>query len=193
MKLVFVVGGAIALVADLVSYYTKIDSFQLLEAAIAIGGITLVILGVIQKKERAWTVQPQPQPVYQAMAKAPVPVSEPKADTGRILRTVPDENAFYFYKMLHYYLDVKAKNLVEFFEKLKTIDADSIAFHVSRGDFREWFRTTLGDADLAGQVSTLGEKKVSGSGEELRTKITNIVQTRLTEMVERKPPSLGGG
>lgn len=165
----------------IISYSGKMQSLQAVGGVLAIVGFAFLVAGFIGKKKRIERVQEQAQPVYHAVQKPKMPDSI-KAESGRILRNVPDENAFYFYKMLHYYLDVKARNLAEFFEQLRTIDADSIAFHVSRGDFGNWFRTTLGDAGLAGSVSTLGENGVRDSGEELRTKVANMVQTRLTNL-----------
>lgn len=98
----------------------------------------------------------------------------------RVLRTVPYENSFFFYKMLDYYLDARARNLEEFLEQLKTIDAQSIAFHVSRWDFGNWFMTTLGDATLARTISNF--KDSTSDGEELRSKILNVVQSRLVRL-----------
>jgi hypothetical protein len=185
MKKAFIIGGTAVLFLDFVSYYTRIDGSILVQAGLAIAGVALLSIGLVRKRPKTWTaqVQPQPEPIYHAMPRVPQPTIDPKAKSEQILRTVPDENAFYFYKMLHYYLDVRAKNLAEFFEKLKTIDADSITFHISRGDFREWFRTTLGDDDLARQVSSLGEKDARSSGEELRANLANMVQARLTSLV----------
>jgi hypothetical protein len=187
MKSVFLVAGGAVLLVDLVSYYTRIDSSLLVQAVLAITGIALLMFGFTKKKERNWAGVQQPQQVtYHSVPKTtmllPADPKAPDNDSERILRTVPDENAFYFYKMLHYYLDVRAKNLAEFFERLKSIEVDSIIFHVSRGDFREWFSTTLGDSDLARQVSTLGENDTQRSGEELRSQLASIVQTRLSAL-----------
>jgi hypothetical protein len=183
MKFGLAIGGAIMLILGLIiSYYAKTQSLQVVGVILAIAGFVLPIAGFIGKKEKTLTVQQQVQPVYHSVQKIKEPVSDLKAESGRILRNVPDVNAFYFYKMLHYYLDVKARNLAEFLEQLRTIDAESIAFHVSRGDFGNWFGTTLGDADLAGLVSTLSGNRVRASGEELRVKLANMVQTRLTSL-----------
>jgi hypothetical protein len=101
---------------------------------------------------------------------------------AKILRTVPDANAFYFYKMLHYYLDVRARNLDEFLEQLKTIDATSLAFHVHRGDFANWFLTTLGAATLARSISTLARDSTNLASETLREKLASTVQMRLARL-----------
>ena len=102
---------------------------------------------------------------------------------ARILRTVPEENAFFFYKTIGYYLDVKARNLEEFAEKLKTIDPASISFHLSRWDFGNWLTTTVGDATLAKLVSTLKDSGNSAAdGEQLRSKIATLVSARLSRL-----------
>ncbi|MDH2900047.1 MAG: hypothetical protein PXY39_03670 [archaeon] len=97
---------------------------------------------------------------------------------ARILRTVPDENAFYFYKEIGYYLDAKARSLGEFLSELKTIDIASIEFHEQRGDFENWFLTTLGDATLTKEAHLCKAKK----GEELRNSLSAFVSARLTRL-----------
>ncbi len=99
---------------------------------------------------------------------------------ARILRTVPDENAFYFYKTIDYYLDVRARNLDEFLEQLKSIDPASIEFHISRHDFGKWFVTTLGDATLARSVSTLSDTNLPF--EQLRERLISLVQMRVARL-----------
>jgi Family of unknown function (DUF5752) len=102
---------------------------------------------------------------------------------SKILRTVPDENAFYFYKTIGYYLDVRARSLEEFSEKLKTIDSESIAFHLSRWDFGNWLMTTVGDATLARLVSTLKDAGSSAlDAEQLRGKLSSLVHARLSRL-----------
>ena len=55
----------------------------------------------------------------------------------------------------------------------------SVEFHFKRGDFALWISETLGDNELANEIS-----KVSKTirGEELRTTIHQIVETRLTKL-----------
>ncbi len=97
---------------------------------------------------------------------------------AKILRTVPDPNAFYFYKQLGYYLDVKARSLGEFLETLYTIDLASIEFHSGRGDFENWISTTIGDATLTRQIYSCRAKK----GEELRNSLISFVSSRLNRL-----------
>jgi hypothetical protein len=97
---------------------------------------------------------------------------------ARILRTVPDENAFYFYKRIGYYLDIRARSLFEFQQKLRYINIVSVEFHAERGDFENWFLTTLGDATLTRQAYSCKTKR----GEELRKSLLSFVEARLTRL-----------
>jgi hypothetical protein len=97
---------------------------------------------------------------------------------ARILRTVPDENAFYFYKQAGYYLDVRARSLGEFLEKLNSVDLISLQFHIERGDFENWLLTTLGDATLARQVYSCRTKQDGA----LRSSLISFVGTRLARL-----------
>jgi hypothetical protein len=97
---------------------------------------------------------------------------------ARILRTVPEETAFYFYKKIGYYMDVRARSLGEFLSELKTIDIASVEFHEGRGDFENWFLTTLGDATLAKEANLCKAK----TGEELRNSLCTFVGARLTRL-----------
>ncbi len=55
------------------------------------------------------------------------------------------------------------------------MDADSLEFHLYRGDFENWFRTTLNDEVFADELATI--KKTDLKGEELKkaiAKATNL-------------------
>jgi hypothetical protein len=95
------------------------------------------------------------------------------------LRTVPLENAFYFYKAIGAPTGSAARNLSDFVNVLKEIDLMSIQFHLGRGDFENWIKT-LGDQKLARQVSAL--KKTNLQGENLRLRLLDNVKSRLDEL-----------
>ena len=63
-----------------------------------------------------------------------------KPSNDNILRTVPDERAFYFYKGIDSPAGIKASNLEEFLQTLKKVDATSVEFHTGRHDFENWIR-----------------------------------------------------
>lgn len=92
-----------------------------------------------------------------------------------ILADMPQDKAFNFYAGLGKPLNLQACGLQDFCDKIPKVNAESIAFHVSRGDFASWF-AGLGDVELAKKTALLKEKKMGG--EELRSKLTAIVRNR---------------
>jgi len=102
-----------------------------------------------------------------------------KEIASKILRTVPYNNAFYFFTDIGQYSGELAASLADFCKKIKTIDAKSIDFHYKRRDFQKWIRGTIGDVYLANEINKI---QISIQGEELRVKICQIVERRLTEL-----------
>jgi Family of unknown function (DUF5752) len=102
------------------------------------------------------------------------------SEAARILRTVPDKHAFYFYRHKHAYsyIGTNARSLTEFLEQVKTVNIASLQFHNKRGDFRNWVQTTIGDATLSKQISSLRTTE----GEELRNSLVKAVGARLEEL-----------
>ena len=97
----------------------------------------------------------------------------------KILRTVPYNNAFYFFTGIGQYSGKFAVSLADFCEKIKRIDIKSVDFHFKRRDFQKWIRTTIGDAYLANKISGI---RGQIQGEELRGQIHQTVEMRLTEL-----------
>jgi hypothetical protein len=102
-----------------------------------------------------------------------------KEIASKILRTVPYNNAFYFFTDIGQYIGELAASLADFCKKIKTIDTKSIDFHYKRRDFQKWIRGTIGDVYLANEINKI-QKSIQG--EELRVKICQIVERRLTEL-----------
>jgi predicted transcriptional regulator len=92
-----------------------------------------------------------------------------------ILANVPSERAFHFYTALQKPTSTYANNLQDFMEKIQKINAESIDFHVQRGDFERWF-AFIKDEELAKKMALL--KKWNLHGEELRQKLYAIVENR---------------
>ena len=98
-----------------------------------------------------------------------------KENAKTILAHVTKEKAFHFYTDLEKPLNIYAHSLKEFEEKIQKVNAESLEFHVCRGDFENWF-TSLGDEELTKKMALLREKKLCG--EELRRKLYDIVESR---------------
>ncbi len=103
---------------------------------------------------------------------------------ANILRSVPPQNAFFFYRALGAPTGAAARNLTDFLGIINTIDITSLQFHLGRGDFESWVKM-LGDNTLAQQLSGLKEKKLRG--EELRTLLSGAVKSRLDLLQKTSP------
>ena len=105
--------------------------------------------------------------------------SNSNGSVSKILRTVPNENAFYFYKGEGSPSGLKATNLREFLSEIESADPASIYFHSQRHDFESWVRM-LGDPTLAKQMQTISSQDLTP--EELKTKLVRIVRMRVGKL-----------
>ena len=96
-----------------------------------------------------------------------------------ILKIVSTNNAFYFFTDIALYTNRCSTCLTDFCNVVQTVDVRSVEFHFKRGDFALWIRETLGDTELANEIDRIDQ---TTRGEELRTKIRQIVDARLTKL-----------
>ncbi|MGA3290636.1 MAG: DUF5752 family protein [Candidatus Bathyarchaeia archaeon] len=104
-----------------------------------------------------------------------------------ILRTVPYEKGFHFYTAIGNFTKETATNLDSFEKKLQTVSADSVNFHLQRGDFQKWIKNTLGDDELAKRVNSIS---LTLPAKDQRKELLAIVQTRITELKRELPHQL---
>jgi hypothetical protein len=98
----------------------------------------------------------------------------------KILRTVGDGEAFYFYEELGRPTGEIARSLSEFLDRIKSVKAESIMFHLQRRDFENWIRKTLGDSKLAGKLEAVS----ASNGDDIRVSICTTVEERIKELRE---------
>ncbi len=96
-----------------------------------------------------------------------------------LLADIPQDRAFNFYAGLGKPLNLQARGLQDFCNKLPEVNAESIDFHMSRGDFASWF-AAIGDVELAKKTTALKEKKMGG--DELRSRLVTVVRNRCMEL-----------
>jgi uncharacterized protein DUF5752 len=108
-----------------------------------------------------------------------MPRKLPREEPTNILRSVPPENAFYFYKSIGTPTGTAARSLTEFLGVLRTAENASLQFHLGRGDFEKWVRM-LGDDTLAKQIAGLREKRLRE--EQLREQLVDSVRTRINQL-----------
>jgi alpha-amylase len=85
------------------------------------------------------------------------------------------DEPFIFSTDLNKFLDIKAWSLKGFFEAIKKIPVESLKYHMQRGDFERWIRSSLRDEKLADQIKELKDV------EDLRSKFLNLIDERLKE------------
>ena len=101
-------------------------------------------------------------------------------NTSRLTKTIPREKAFYFFTSIGNYTGLSATSLKEFTEKINEVNAKSLEFHLSRGDFEKWTSEVLQDTELAGEIKRL--QRFSLTGDALRNQLSIIVSRRLRHL-----------
>jgi NDP-sugar pyrophosphorylase family protein len=102
-----------------------------------------------------------------------------KEDAERILKRLPPDKAFYFFKSIGDYIGKVAFSLDGFCNLLNIVSIDSIEFHIKRNDFENWIKF-LGDSELANSIQKLKEKELKG--EDLRKELHDLVEKRCKEL-----------
>ena len=98
---------------------------------------------------------------------------------SNILRIVSVNNAFYFFTDIGQYTNRCSACLADFCNAVQIIDVKSVEFHFKRGDFAKWIRESLGDKELANEIEGVNK---TIRGEELRTRIHQTLEARLTKL-----------
>lgn len=96
-----------------------------------------------------------------------------------ILREVPPEKAFYFYRAVDSPLNVSAKSLKEFSERIKTVEPTSLVFHSERQDFENW-TSMLGDNELSARLKEVRMSRPQG--ESLRSRLYSTTKNRVDQL-----------
>jgi hypothetical protein len=112
---------------------------------------------------------------------------EIEVDPAKILRTVSDNEAFYFYKDVGKPTGEAARSLPELLNKLEKVDSGSILFHAQRKDFQNWIENTIGDAKLARKIGSISTSNVDHA----KTKIRTNVENRIRELRDSSVTILG--
>ena len=102
-----------------------------------------------------------------------------KITISKIMRTVPRNEGFQFYKGPGDSTGKVATSLADFSEKVRTVDIRSVNFHFRRDEFEKWIRNTIGDVELSRRV---GRIRKDVHGEKLRNEIIQLAKTRLEEL-----------
>jgi DNA-binding Lrp family transcriptional regulator len=94
----------------------------------------------------------------------------------KAIAPVPKESAFHFYTGIGRPTGFAAESLKDFYEIVKQVAAESLEFHLYRGDFENWIKAAFEDAALADELASL--KNANVKGEELRKEIITAMATK---------------
>ncbi|MEM1996558.1 MAG: polysaccharide deacetylase family protein [Candidatus Bathyarchaeia archaeon] len=115
---------------------------------------------------------------FEARCKAEV--SKPEFKHVQLLRRVPAGREFRFFYMFASPTDIIAGSLQEFYDALKKVSAESIDFHMRRGDFERWIANVIGDAELAAKIEKL--PRIWEDKEDLRRALVTLLEERIKEL-----------
>jgi predicted lactoylglutathione lyase len=107
---------------------------------------------------------------------------EVDAEAVRAVRTVGNQEAFYFYEGIGKPTGEIARSLSDFLDKVKIVKSESLVFHLERKDFQNWVERTIGDKKLAEKLGRISSSK----HDSVRTRICNTVENRIKEL-EKSP------
>ena len=97
--------------------------------------------------------------------------------SARLLRVVPPDRAFHFHED-GTYIDLSAHSLEELRDVLPLVSDRSILFHVACKHFEKWVRFTIGDDELANEISTIEGKGVA----DLRQRLHYAIEQRISKL-----------
>lgn len=98
----------------------------------------------------------------------------------KVLRTLGDREAFYFYEAVGKPTGQSARDLSGFLENVKSAKPESLMFHLQRNDFQNWVEKSLGDSKLAKRLRMVASSK----SEDARMNICRAVENRIKELKE---------
>jgi hypothetical protein len=108
------------------------------------------------------------------------------------LRVVPHAQAFHFYTSVGDYCGVSAHSLEEFAEAIRYVCSPAIVFHFARGDFQNWIRDVIGDAELAQNIDKITACERHLSADSCREELAEVVRIRILRLeVQGGPPRIG--
>jgi len=98
----------------------------------------------------------------------------------KVLRTLGDREAFYFYEAVGKPTGQSARDLSGFLESVKSVKPESLMFHLQRRDFQNWVEKSLGDSKLAKRLGMVASSK----SEDARMDVCRAIENRIKELKE---------
>jgi len=101
----------------------------------------------------------------------------------RVLGTLAQEKAFFFYEDVGRPTGDFAASLTDLCSKINVVAPASLAFHLRRGDFENWTKNAVGDSELASRIAKVRSTKTAWKSDAtLRKKLYVAVRDRVVEL-----------
>ena len=101
----------------------------------------------------------------------------------RVLGTLAQEKAFFFYEDVGRPTGDFAASLTDLCSKINVVAPASLAFHLRRGDFENWTKNAVGDSELASRIAKVRSTKTAWKNDAtLRKKLHVAVRDRVVEL-----------
>jgi len=97
--------------------------------------------------------------------------------SAHLLRIVPPDRAFHFHED-GVYINLSAHSLEELKDVLPLASDRSILFHVACRHFENWVRSTIGDRELADNISSIKSKNIT----DLRQRLGYLMEQRVSKL-----------
>ena len=108
------------------------------------------------------------------------------------LTVVPRAQGFHFYKAIGCCIGVTCCSLEELADALQKVCSEAVIFHFERGDFQNWVRDVIGDAELAQSIDAIKMCSRKLSEEACRKELVERINVRILQLEVAKLPSIFG-
>jgi hypothetical protein len=102
------------------------------------------------------------------------------------LRVVPHAQDFHFYKAIGCCIGVTSCSLKELHKAVNEVCSEAILFHFGRGDFQNWIRDIIGDAELAQNIDDIKMCSRKLSAERCRQELAERLRIRIFQLETRR-------
>jgi hypothetical protein len=113
-------------------------------------------------------------------------------ETKDPLRIITRAKGFHFYTSVGDYCGVSVCSLEEFADALQYVCSDAIVFHFERGDFQNWIRDVIGDAELAQSIDDIKMCERHLAADSCRKELVDAVSVRILQLEANKGPPVFG-
>jgi hypothetical protein len=116
-----------------------------------------------------------------------------KYEVRNPLRAVPPAQGFHFYRAIGCCIGVTSCSLEELAEAVNEVCSDAILFHFERGDFQNWIRDVIGDAELARSIDEIKMCSRQLSAECCRKELAERIRIRVFQLETKEVAPFFGG